>query len=40
MIMIRILSQNRDYVQTCCNDSNNPFQFGIRKWCLYRIPQC
>ena len=26
------LSQNHDYVQTHCNDSNNLFHFPCRKW--------
>ena len=28
------LSQSRDYVQTHCNDRNNPFHFACRKWIL------
>ena len=28
----KILSQNRDYVQTHCNDRNNPFHFACQKW--------
>ena len=28
----RILSQNRDYVQTHCNDRNNPFHFACQTW--------
>ena len=31
-----ILSQNRDYVQTQCNNRNNPFHFACRKWYLYK----
>ena len=30
----RIMSQNPDYVQTNCNDINNPFHFAIRKWMI------
>ena len=26
------LSQNRDYVQTHCNDGNNPFHFACQVW--------
>ena len=26
------LSQNRDYVQTYCNDRNNPFHFACQTW--------
>ena len=28
----RKLSQNRDYIQTHCNDRKNPFQFACRQW--------
>ena len=28
----KILSQNRDYVQTHCNDRNNPFHFACQTW--------
>ena len=34
----KILSQNRDYVQTHCNDRNNPFHFACQNWiknCMY-----
>ena len=34
----KILSRNRDYVQTHCNDRNNPFHFACQKWiknCTY-----
>ena len=34
----KILSRNRDYIQTYCNDINNPFNFGCRKWFLYNNP--
>ena len=33
------LSQNRDYIQTYCNDRRNPFQFACRQWFLYNNPQ-
>ena len=26
------ISQNRDYIQTHCNDINNPFPFACRQW--------
>ena len=26
------ISQNHDYIQTHCNDINNPFQFACRQW--------
>ena len=28
----KILSQNRDYVQTYCNDKNYPFHFACQIW--------
>ena len=28
----KILSQNRDYVRTHCNDRNNPFHFACQTW--------
>ena len=28
----KILSRNRDYVETHCNDRNNPFHFACQKW--------
>ena len=30
--LFRILSQKLDYVETHCNDLNNPFHFAIRRW--------
>ena len=36
----RKLSQSRDYVQTHCNDLNNPFHVACPNWCLYNNPQC
>ena len=35
----KILSQNREYVQTHFNDLNNPFHSACRKWYLYNNPQ-
>ena len=32
------LAQNRDYIQTHCNDINNPFHFACRQWFLYNNP--
>ena len=29
---LKILSQNRDYVQTYCIDRKNPFHFACQKW--------
>ena len=31
----RNLARNHDYIQTHCNDINNPFQFACRQWYLY-----
>ena len=28
----RVISQNRQYVDNFCNDSNNPFHFSCQKW--------
>ena len=30
--LFKILSRNRDYVQTHCNDRNNPFHFACQTW--------
>ena len=32
----KILSQNPGYVQTRCNDRNNPFDFAFRNWMTKR----
>ena len=32
------LAQNRYYIQTHCNDINNPFHFACRQWFLYNNP--
>ena len=32
-------SQNPEYIQTHCNDLNNPFHFACRKWYLYNNPE-
>ena len=34
------ISQNRDYIQTFCNDRNIPFHFACRQWYSYNNPQC
>ena len=36
----RKISQNRDYIQTHCNDRRNPFHFACRQWYSYNNPQC
>ena len=33
-------SQNKEYIQTFCNDRRNPFPFACRQWYLYNNPQC
>ena len=33
-------SQNRDYIQTHCNDRRNPFRFACRQWYSYNNPEC
>ena len=33
-LLFRRMSQNKVYVENICNDGNNPFRFGIRKWVL------
>ena len=30
----KIITENPDYVKNHCNDRNNPFHFGIRKWMI------
>ena len=34
----KILSRNRDYIQTYCNDRRNTFHFACRQWFLYNNP--
>ena len=31
---LKVDSQNREFLQTHCNDLCYPFQFACRKWCL------
>ena len=33
------ISQNRDYIQTHCNNRRNPFHFSLRQWFSYNNPQ-
>ena len=33
-----IIAQNRDYIQTHCNDLNNPFHFACRQRYSYNNP--
>ena len=34
------LSQNRDYIQTYCNNRRNPFHFACCQWYSNNNPQC
>ena len=34
------LAQNRDYIQTFCNDRRNLFHFACRRWYSYNNPHC
>ena len=34
----RKISQNRDYIQTHCNDRRNTFHFACRQWYSYSNP--
>ena len=34
------LLENRDFIQTHCNDRRNPFHFACRQWYSYNNPQC
>ena len=34
----KILSRNRNYIQTHCNDINNPFHFTCRQWYSFINP--
>ena len=36
--LFRILSRNRDYIQTHCNDRRSPFHFACRQWYSYNNP--
>ena len=37
-LFFRRIAHNRDYIQTYCNDINNPFQFGCRQWYNHNNP--
>ena len=37
--LFKILSQNREYIQTHCNGRKSPFHFACREWYLYNKPQ-
>ena len=36
----KILSRNRDYIQTFCKDRRNPFHFACLQWYSYNNPKC
>ena len=36
---ISSILQNRDYIQTLCNDRRNTFHFACRQWYSYINPQ-
>ena len=33
-----IILHNLDFIQTYCNDINNPFHFACRQWYSYNNP--
>ena len=33
---LTIISQNRDYIQTHCNDRRNTFHFACHRWYSYK----
>ena len=37
-LFFRRIAHNRDYIQTHCNDINNPFQFVCRQWYNFNNP--
>ena len=39
-LFFRRISQNREYIQTHCNDRRNPFHFACRQWYFYNNAQC
>ena len=38
--MHRQFFQNRDYIQTFCNNKHFPFHFACRQWYSYNNTQC
>ena len=34
-LFFRRIAKNRDYIQSHCNDINNPFHFACRQWYSY-----
>ena len=34
----KCIFHNREYIQTHCNDINNPFHFACRQWYSYKNP--
>ena len=37
-LFINKISQNRDYIQTFCNNCRNTFLFACRQWYSYNNP--
>ena len=37
-LFFRRIAQNKEYVQTFCNDRRNAFDFACRQWYAYNIP--
>ena len=37
-LFFRRIAKNRDYIQTHCNDINNPFHFACRQWYYHNNP--
>ena len=37
-LFFRRIAKNRNYIQTQCNDINNPFHFACRQWYSYNNP--
>ena len=38
-LFLRRISQNKEFMQTHCNDRKNPFHFACSKWYIYDNPQ-
>ena len=39
-LFLRRIAQNREYIQTYCNDRRNLFHFACRQWYSYNNPHC
>ena len=38
-LFFRRISQNKEFIQTFCNDRRNPFHYACRQWYSYNNPQ-